>query len=161
MSDACEICKHLAEFFQWRDKHFLHVFRINYHLCNMLACVAVYMCICSIRSVTYTCFLKMVRTRVNGVKCVYFVQDKTVWLDENLFFILYEQNFIPLFNDEWKRKIVGFCVSWKYPNIFFNIFFIFLRVICINKFVCFCFFFGFFFRGNNIVLTELPLKKYW
>lgn len=150
----------LSGIFQWRDKHFLHVFRFNYHLCNMLACVAVYMCICSIRSVIYTCFLKMVRTRVNGGKCVYFVQDKTVWLDENLFFILYEQNFIPLFNDEWKRKNVGFHVSWKYPNIFFNIFFIFLRVICINKFVCFCFFFGFFFRGNNIVLTELPLKKY-
>lgn len=32
----------------------------------------------------------MVRTGVNGGKCVYFVQDKTVWLDENLF--LYYMN---------------------------------------------------------------------
>lgn len=49
-----------------------HVFRFNFHLCNMLACVAVYMYNCSIRSVIYTCFLKMVRTRVNKGKCVDF-----------------------------------------------------------------------------------------
>lgn len=77
-------------------------------MCNMLACVAVYMYICSIRSVIYTCFLKMVRTRVNKGKCVDFLSKTKQfdWIKE--LFILIEQNLIPLLTMNERENLYVF-----------------------------------------------------
>lgn len=74
----------------------------------MLTCVAVYMYICSIRSVIYTCFLKMVRTRVNKGKCVEFLSKTKQfdWIKE--LFILNEQNLIPLLTMNERKNLYVF-----------------------------------------------------